>query len=603
MVSRATRVALLLWAVVPVALAESSGDDRTRDPWQTYVRKARWREGERFYLKGLLEECGRKKPSAASVRDLYLGWAVCHCFPRIAERVLSDEARERFVSRLLSERGFTRTLLLALRPEDDPARAFQILYRLLQADPDALKRHGRLALAFAVVWDRYPPDRSLLREAFAYYVRNADRMHFDVRAMPYEVSKYVVDTRRPVSERVWALKRYGGSGNIGRLYRLIEYDTRAFTRGGEPAVRAHAPTLPNLRRYGGLCHEQALFASEVGKAVGVPSVYVSGSSQSGIGHAWVAFLRRRGGGYVWDRKTGRTGRGEQPPGFIIEPQTARRRPESELDFALAALNEKPANRAAARVWAAAAEVLLAAQAPAEALRCLRRSVERSVSDRRQWELFARLARTGAVPEEETLEAISIFTRRLAPFAALAVEAFSRLVQTLDKTPAKRILREYDALARRFKDDAAAFGRIRLLQGGFLESREKDAAAARLYAEAALETAASGAATLPLLDHAARLMLSRGRLKEAIALHETAFARAAKPRRTAYAVHSTWFKIGLRLAKLRALAGDRTGHDRVLRRVCSYQRMSAAQRQAFVERVAAQGYRDIVPSTGAPGANR
>jgi len=602
-VSRATPVALLLWAVVPVALAESPGDDRTPDPWQTYVRKARWREGEAFYLKSLLVECRRKRPSPASVRDLYFGWAVCRYFPRIAERVFSEEARRRFVSRLLADRGFTRMFLLALRPEDDPGRVFQILHHLLQADSKTLERHGRLALAFAVVWDRYPPDRSLLREVFAYYVRNAERMRFDLRAMPYEVSKYVVDTRRPVAERVWALDRYGGTGNIGRLYRLIEYDTRAFTRGGEPEVRGHAPTLPNLRKYGGLCHEQALFASEVGKAVGVPSVYVSGPSQSGIGHAWVAFLRRRRDGYLWDRETGRTGRDERPPGFLIEPQTGRRRPESELDFALAALNEKSANRADARLWVAATEVLVAAQAPAEALRCLRRSIETSVSDRRQWELFARLARAGAVHEREVLEAISIFTRRLTPYPALAVEAFSRLVQTLDKTPQKRILREYDAVARRFRKDTAAFGRIRLLQGRFLESRKKDAAAARVYAEAALETAASGAATLPLLDHAARLMRRQGHLKEAVALHQAAFARAEKPRRTAYAVHSTWFKIGLRLAKLRALAGDRTGHDRLLRRICSYQRMSASQRQAFLERLAAQRYRDIVPPSDDPPSGK
>ena len=75
---------------------------------------------------------------------------------------------------------FTERLLLALRPRDDPAAAFRIVYHLLGRSQARVKEFPELAIAFAVVWDGYEAGEGQLLEAFRYYTRNADRMRAEV---------------------------------------------------------------------------------------------------------------------------------------------------------------------------------------------------------------------------------------------------------------------------------------------------------------------------------------------------------------------------------------------------------------------------------------
>lgn len=62
--------------------------------------------------------------------------------------------------------------------------------------------------------------------------------------------------------------------------------------------------LETIRRRGGICIDQAYYASACAKALGIPSMMFAGLGKDG-GHSWVGYLRRIGG---WDFSVGR------PPG-------------------------------------------------------------------------------------------------------------------------------------------------------------------------------------------------------------------------------------------------------------------------------------------------
>ena len=587
---------LLVGALCTCTRAEQAGakagQKKEPAPWQEYVQSGKWADGEAHFRDALVAECRKKTPSFKAVASLHFGLVLCRHFPQIKERVLNTTAQRQLTAWLLANREFTRAFLLSLRKRDDAGRAFQIIHHLLQASEKRVRQYPQLAIAFAVVWDSYPPNRKFLKQAFAYYTRNPRGMKLDLRAMPHQVSKYVIDTRRPISERVWVSSRYGGSANIGRLYGMIKYDLHALSSGEGPEIRNHPPTLQNIKKYGGVCRDHAVFASEAGKAIGVPSVRISGGTESGVTHAWVGFLRKGTGGYVWDRDSGRIGKEDTSSGWINDPQEGLRVPEHELDLTLAALRYPRAKRIAAHVWCDAAGTLLAAGAREEAVEAMYRSLDACVCDKLQWQTFARLAKEGVIGPEKTMQAISKFADKLKPHPHLAVDAFRQLADTLEGASVKSSLRLYRTMAKRFSKNTEALGRIRLMEGRFLEGSGDAAGAMKVYSDAALETVKCQGVALPLLDNASRLMLERRVVKGAVAFHEKAFLRADRPRRSAYAMHTTWFKIGLRLAKLRALAGDREGHDKLIKRICGYQAGNAEQRQALGVRLAGALYRDI-----------
>jgi hypothetical protein len=55
-------------------------------------------------------------------------------------------------------------------------------------------------------------------------------------------------------------------------------------------------------------------------------------------------------------------------------------------------------------------------------------------------------------------------------------------------------------------------------------------------------------------------------EDAIKLHERIFKKLRSPSESAYVAFTTWFQVGLRLAKLHAENGDQREHDEVLRRI-------------------------------------
>jgi len=578
-----------LWAGVAWGQDGAAGVKET-DPWKDYVLAGKWDEGREHYRKAIIDLCeARSGQSFERLRELRYAYAVCRWFPAMAQRVTQAQAHRALAAALLANQAFTERFLAALAPQDKAAGAFEVLYSLANNDAQALKRHGELVIAFAVVWDEQPPPEKTLAASFQYFTSHARQMPFDPLALPWELSKHVADLRRPVEERVWALKRYGSSPNVGRLYDDIEYDVRLFFRGGERR-ESDTLTLEELRKRRGVCHERAVFGSDAGKCLGVPSVYVFGEAEDGLGHAWLGFVRKRGNDYAWDWTAGRLDDEKDHGALYVDPQTGQTRPTAELDMESRLAVVSAQTRRKAEVWRDIAGVLAEKGAKEAAVRAMGESLGSGVFDRRQWEACARLAQLGVYDAKEQAAVTRRFVDGLKSTPDLAVEAVAALVWQMPLAGAdERVEKLFAEAAAAIAGDRDSVARLRLWQARYLEARDHRGAL-KAY-EDALEAALQAKSDpLAALDNAARLLTAGGKTAQAAALHDKAVQRVRAPDRGAFAVYSTSFRIGMRLVALHGMARNAHAQDAVVQRLLNWlPGLSADERKEWRQRLVTMDY--------------
>ena len=199
---------------------------------------------------------------------------------------------------------------------DDVPKVLEIFRDLWNEDKDAVAKYSNLAIAISVVWDnpegiydyrhhqvrtkshlpagylKYGP-----RDEFKYHVAHAKAIQAKeavsrTEVLPWEFLTFVVNHRTPVDERDWAIKNYiAKRPMIGKIYHEIEYDKVMLeTQSMVCKLNDHDYTLPEIKKYGGVCAMQADFAARVGKSLAVPAAYVRGQSQDLGLHAWVMWV-------------------------------------------------------------------------------------------------------------------------------------------------------------------------------------------------------------------------------------------------------------------------------------------------------------------------
>ncbi len=560
--------------------------------WQ-HVRDGQWQAGGTYFTQAIVQECTAGAGRIERLTDLYAGRLACEYFAR-AENALGPAQAKAVRAWLLSRAEFTRTFLLALRPEDDVGRVFEILHALLSHSAEAVERFPQMTIAFCVTWDGYMRDPELLVDSFRYYVENAEQMTYHPASLPYGLRVYVVDTRRDLAERRWALQHFAGTEDIARHYDNVwryNYDIAAQRLGREAKLAGRDKTLENIQKYGGVSRDAALYASEIGKAIGVPSAVVATG-----GRAWLAFLRIGRSKARWDLEAGRLGEKEVVVGKVRNPQTGARVPEHELRFDLAALRAGRTERRAAEVWRGVAELLADSGAPDAARRAVYNSLNGGVYDRRQWRTLAKLAQQAVVPPQEVISGVEKLTGLLSDYPNLAADALARMAAALPPEAHQRRLRLYDRMIEQLEGESEeAQGRLMLLKGQYLEQLGRESEALDLYVEASQDMARQQAVVLDLLANATRILLEQGRADEAIELHEQIMHRVGRPRRTRSLLATTWARVGLRAAKLYALTGDRNEHDDRIDDVVGRLPMSQEDQDEMAQRLAGQDYHQLIRS--------
>ena len=270
------------------------------------------------------------------------------------ETPLADFAPPDLRAYMMGSWEFSNQFFTLLSPLDHTPEVISILGRLWTRNPVEFRQHASLALAIAVVYDAPPPPgwphgqvsaEALPRrlpaplDIFAFLVK-ADKegvLLQSLSKLPASELKFVVDTPAGFDEMIWVQQCVSPRlATFGDVYSLIRYRKERIEAGMPVWPEAHY-RLPDILRDGGICVDQAYFASMVGKAKGVPTLLFRGAGLDGR-HAWFGFLDGNG---HWQLDCGRYAEQKLVTGVAFDPQTWTDISDHELQFLSEGFRQQP----------------------------------------------------------------------------------------------------------------------------------------------------------------------------------------------------------------------------------------------------------------------
>jgi len=312
--------------------------------WQQHPDPATWiadRENLKSYLQ---EDLSKKKPSDLKPdsieADNFRIW-------QWLEYARPDFSQDEVVAfRALGDNSMLRRLFLEnLRPEDNATAAVQILLQIQMTHPESIKELPCLAVAIALVFDqpfpRYWPHHQVSHKLVPFEkvdpVRRMDQMTelqvarrylTDLRDFTVSEMKFIVDHPLIDSEMEWARKNVTASrSGYSKVFSSIRYDIPRY-ESNQLMWPYGTYLFSEIKSQGGICVDQAYFASMTGKAKGLPTLYFSGQGDDG-GHAWFGYMDSPG---HWETDCGRYESQNYPVGNAVDPQTWKRISDTELIF-------------------------------------------------------------------------------------------------------------------------------------------------------------------------------------------------------------------------------------------------------------------------------
>ena len=216
-------------------------------------------------------------------------------------------------------RGSSESFFLWLvNDKSRPLHQFLIAYKLNSAKPQSLpyalrtfhsiwKRtkpanraaYLQLAIACSLVYEERATSPSNLRdtdeptlsivELYDYFLEQNEkrRLLTDIKKLSASSLLHVVDVRLPRSEFDWVHKKMNYSrGEWGAAYGDLEYMMERATEGKDPY---ESYTFEELKKLGGICMDQAYYAANTAKCMGIPAAIAVGDGSRG-GHAWVNLM-------------------------------------------------------------------------------------------------------------------------------------------------------------------------------------------------------------------------------------------------------------------------------------------------------------------------
>lgn len=241
---------------------------------------------------------------------------------------------------LFGSEGRVRTFLDIVSPQDDWPAMYGIVETLYGHDPAGRDDFRRLILAMALVWDqpRPEPHPQMGRGQLPYDEPMAKRYDYfrDLYAskradIPYgklsvAALTNVVDTPVPLSELLW-VREHVRPTNWDRKFFDVRYDMDRLER----AVYQwpHGPyALAAIEEKGGICTDQAYYATLCARAYGVPALLFVGEGRRG-GHAWFGYMK---GTEKWEMDVGRYAYDKFATGYALNPQTNQPLSDHDVSF-------------------------------------------------------------------------------------------------------------------------------------------------------------------------------------------------------------------------------------------------------------------------------
>ncbi|MEI8195655.1 MAG: hypothetical protein WCI73_07080 [Phycisphaerae bacterium] len=506
-----------------------------------------------------------------------------------------DDHRQPLAQYLHANDELAHTLVFLIHEKQSARSVYALLDTLRQQRGDKLGKYPTLAAAICVVHDR-PLQRSINEnqvtapdpvDIFDFYSTNENSMLFGIRNVPAELLIYVVDTTATLDEMRWALGKYARDNKVGLLFFQIQYDYKAFTKGSEKKVTAAGNySLPNILKYGGVCVDQAYFATAVGKSIGVPTAFAVGASST-VGHAWVGYLAAQGREAAWNFDVGRYQAYRGVKGEVLDPQTRHRMPDSFLALTSELVSTKPRDRQLAVALTDAAHRLISLEksgaelAPPEVPFALPAAsstgsagtaLPRTPTCPMAQELL-RLALVGNPAYAPAMLAVRDLAQdgKLTPdqkrfwykailqlcgkkYPDFALATLTPMIATVESPKEQDQL--WNTALELFKQRSDLAAEIRMNQAHLWEQQKQPAKAMACYQDVIDRYCNAGPFVLKALLAAEELLRDAGKGEFVIGTYESTWKKCDKPEGMAgeFMVQSNWYRVGALLADRLSTAG-------------------------------------------------
>lgn len=497
-----------------------------------------------------------------------------------ADRLLSQVRqtpaghRAELVTYLRANDALAQSLVFLIKPEDDVKRVYALLDQLRHANDD-LNDLAPLAAAVCVVHDK--PLRQNVNEnkveapdpveIFAYFKSQRGSMAMPIASMPPELLISVVDVTSPIEELRWAAQRFGGDPNVGRRYFDVKYDDDSFRKGTVKKVTAAGFNLPNILTHGGVCADQAYFAAQVGKAIGIPTAFISGRNAE-VAHAWLGFLEAKGGKAAWNFDSGRYDGYKGVRGEAIDPQTRKRIPDSAL--ALIA-DSSAANTQGRRIAIAMTDASLRLRQlgdmdvafervdPATGkerkvirgtdtssrLDLLEAGLRRCPSYSQGWAVLIDAAKANDLSLKDKKKWAETLDRLCAgKYPDFTLDVLRPMVETVEDVKEQDAL--WNSLFGSFRNRPDLAAEIRFAQGAMWDKAGDRARAWDCFQDVIQKFADDGPFTVEAAERCEKLLKDAGKERDITPMYASLWPRLSRPGTMApeFQSQSNWFRIGL-----------------------------------------------------------
>jgi len=470
----------------------------------------------------------------------------------LAQLALAVPDQQSAVAWLAGTRQLGPTLALAIAPKDKAPAVLAVLAALKAKHADRLDEWAGLVTALCVVWDDPAAvgmekadgaQRALL--VFEHHLANQGRLAFDARTLPWQLCAHLADCKVAEDELAWALASYRGQIELARAFFDVPYDKKGLYSGQWQGIKGAPYTLANIKKLGGVCKDQAYFASQVGKALGIPTAFCTGSSGRGEGfHAWLGFLKRTGNVVAIDFNAARYAEHGFWNARITDPQTGDIVSDADIGMLPEWSVATPADRLASAALVAAAELA----EPARRDDLYDQAIRWAPANRQAWLGFAAAA-AAAGEAEPALRRMQEPLHRFA-FGRYDEFAYEMLVRLIRALPLAQAVPIFQRAGSNFAERPDLQARFQVALGDALreQGRIDDALAAYQRVLVAL-TPRTTPLALEAMDQIDATLRGAGDLKRLAEIYRTTWAKLHVPMPSGYAWTTPWYIVGDHYAKL------------------------------------------------------
>lgn len=481
---------------------------------------------------------------------------------------------------------------------DNLKQVFALLDELRAKYPTQLNNFATLTTAICVVHDREivrHMNENVVKGTdpiaiFDYYSQNEKSMFYGIKNVPTELLIYVVDNTASPEDMKWAAGKFAKDANIGKRFFDINYDFAHVRSGSEKQVTKLGYNLPNIQKYGGVCIDQAYFATQVGKAQGIPTA-IAIALGGEVGHAWVGFLQANGKKGWWNFNAGRYTEYQGIAGAVEDPQTGELIADSFVSLSAEMISIKADDRLTATALADACEYLILQEskdkaspttAPTNVADLRKTARENSTATQlsfceqaiklnpaciKAWELVVNRAQDGKLSLADKRKWSDLLTKVCGQkYPDFTFAILKPMVRTVDDTTEQN--RIWEAAFKMFDKRPDLAAATRMEQGQMWEKAGNKKNAGMCYEDIINRFTTAGPFVIDALDKCEKSLVDLKMNDKVLTLYKQTWSKIPAPQGFASPIirFSNWYRVGSLYADRLETAGKQVDAQNVRRKL-------------------------------------